>query len=194
MTLASARHTAGARLSAAVSFARLPPVPRRRLHVPASLRRSSRAVVVVAAAWPVVAPAQTIEPPALGMHVRVLAPPVEWRRGELLGLDSVRLVLRRDGWPRAGRVDSVPLRQVRRLEMRRPAPNRRTRAVVGSLLGGLAGAAVGLSYGVGESPTSSAFIVTTPLGGVFGAALGAGVGLTTGRRWVPIPLPAPGGP
>jgi uncharacterized membrane protein YeaQ/YmgE (transglycosylase-associated protein family) len=124
--------------------------------------------------------------------VRVLAASqTRWRRGGLLASDTGRVVLRRDGWPRAGRVDTVALRQVRRLEARRPAPDRASRVVTGVLLGGLAGAVGGAYVASKRYPGSLDFLVGIPVGGVLGATLGATLGLTTGNRWVPIPLPIP---
>ncbi len=160
-------------------------------------RRATAVALAVAVAAPAVAPrvapAQAPQGAAPGAVVRVLVPPAGWRRGELVALDSAHVIVRRDGWPRAGRVDTVPLGRVRRLEVRRAAPGRGGRAALGGLLGCLTGAAAGAYAGVRTAPGTLGVLFTAPLGGVLGAVLGAGVGVGGGRRWVPVALPAPGG-
>ena len=138
--------------------------------------------------------AQSTVSPQLGTHVRVQAPPLAgWRDGQLFAVDATNLVVRRriaDVWT----LDSIPKGSVQALEMKEGGFGRR--ALIGALLGGVAGAAIGGKIGRAATLNCSCddpgigVIPGLAVGLVLGSVIGGVVGAKTQReQWIPVRLP-----
>ena len=139
---------------------------------------------------------QSPPPPQIGATVRVMAPPPdEWRQGRLDAIDGERIVVSRGSRSSMRyRVDTIPLRSVARLEVRRSRV-RAHRVIAGGALGAVVGGLLGGALGSSRDGGSSGYVgdgmgrAVGLLGGaLLGAVGGALVGASTGGEWTPAAI------
>lgn len=155
-----------------------------------------RAVLLACAALlaaPCAVDAQT--PVRPGAYVRILAPSVSdsLLTGTVVEIDSASLLL---APPAQGGSRAVTLRDIERLEVRGPgAPRTSTGALVGMVVGAVAGYAV--CHVASGSPHANC---QKAPGAAYGAVAGLVLGVEIGRtlhgpeRWRPVPVPGRAGP